>query len=193
MSHDVPSLEIDDLRDVLIRSGNSYVGDTRDRTSTSASRRIVLKNSKIAAIQKSRKCSALAISAAARLCRIDPRASDRSTALARSQKDQGVSSKYSRDIKSSLIACLHRAMRGTYPCMAWTTLHLPTQSTFLTLNHDAGSTFSRSPKPQCRGPLDLHGCDGDLDYRRFCCGSGQYRRQETDSQFARAHWRPFVH
>ena len=34
MSHDVPSLEIDDLRDVLIRSGNSYVEDTRDRTST---------------------------------------------------------------------------------------------------------------------------------------------------------------
>jgi hypothetical protein len=29
MSHDVPSLEIDDLRDVLIRSGNSYVEDTR--------------------------------------------------------------------------------------------------------------------------------------------------------------------
>src|ERR1035438_2528957 len=25
MSHDVPGLEIDDLRDVLIRSGNSYV------------------------------------------------------------------------------------------------------------------------------------------------------------------------
>ena len=38
MSHDVPSLEIDDLRDVLIRLGNSYVEDTRDRTSTSASR-----------------------------------------------------------------------------------------------------------------------------------------------------------
>src|SRR6267142_1615350 len=38
MSHDVPSLEIDDLRDVLIRSGNSHVEDTRDRTSTSASR-----------------------------------------------------------------------------------------------------------------------------------------------------------
>ena len=38
MSHDVPSLEIDDLRDVLIRSGNSYVEDTRDRTSTSALR-----------------------------------------------------------------------------------------------------------------------------------------------------------
>jgi len=32
---------------------------------------IMLKNSKIAALGKSRKCSALAISAAARLCKID--------------------------------------------------------------------------------------------------------------------------
>ena len=38
---------------------------------------IVLKNSKIAGLQKSCKCSALAISAAARLCRIDASASDR--------------------------------------------------------------------------------------------------------------------
>ena len=38
---------------------------------------IVLKNSKIAGLRKSRKCSSLAISAAARLCRIDTRASDR--------------------------------------------------------------------------------------------------------------------
>ena len=38
---------------------------------------IVLKNSKIAGPRKSRKCSALAISAAARRCRIDTRASDR--------------------------------------------------------------------------------------------------------------------
>jgi hypothetical protein len=37
---------------------------------------IVLKNSKIAGLRKSRKCSALAISAAARRCRIDTRASD---------------------------------------------------------------------------------------------------------------------
>jgi transcriptional regulator with XRE-family HTH domain len=39
--------------------------------------RIALKNSKIAGLRKSRKCSALAISAAARLCRIDMSASDR--------------------------------------------------------------------------------------------------------------------
>ena len=39
--------------------------------------RIVLKNSKIAVLRKSRKCSALAISTAARLCKIDTRASDR--------------------------------------------------------------------------------------------------------------------
>jgi len=39
--------------------------------------RIVLKNSKFAGLRKSRKCSALPISAAARLCRIDTRASDR--------------------------------------------------------------------------------------------------------------------
>src|SRR5882724_4890663 len=38
---------------------------------------IVLKNSKIARLRKSRKCSVLTISAAARLCRIDARASDR--------------------------------------------------------------------------------------------------------------------
>jgi len=38
---------------------------------------IVLKNSKIAGFRKSRKRSALAISAAVRLCRIDTRASDR--------------------------------------------------------------------------------------------------------------------
>jgi hypothetical protein len=38
---------------------------------------IALKNSKIAGLRKSRKCSALAISAAARRCRIDTRASDR--------------------------------------------------------------------------------------------------------------------
>jgi hypothetical protein len=38
---------------------------------------IVLKNSKFAGLRKSRKCSALAISAAARLCRIDTSASDR--------------------------------------------------------------------------------------------------------------------
>jgi hypothetical protein len=38
---------------------------------------IVLKNSKIAGLRKSRKCSALATSAAARRCRIDTRASDR--------------------------------------------------------------------------------------------------------------------
>jgi hypothetical protein len=37
---------------------------------------IVLKNSKIAGLRKSRKCSASAISAAARLCKIDTRASD---------------------------------------------------------------------------------------------------------------------
>jgi hypothetical protein len=37
---------------------------------------IVLKNSKIAGLRKSRKCSALAISASARRCRIDTRASD---------------------------------------------------------------------------------------------------------------------
>jgi hypothetical protein len=37
---------------------------------------IVLKNSKIARLRKSRKCSALAISAAARHCRIDTTASD---------------------------------------------------------------------------------------------------------------------
>ena len=43
----------------------------------SALRRIVLKNSKIAGLRKSRKCSASAISAAARLCRIDTRTSDR--------------------------------------------------------------------------------------------------------------------
>jgi len=39
--------------------------------------RIVLKNPKIAGLRKSRKCSALAIFAAARLRRIDARASDR--------------------------------------------------------------------------------------------------------------------
>jgi hypothetical protein len=39
--------------------------------------RIVLKNSKIAWLRKSRKCSASAISAAARSCRIDTKASDR--------------------------------------------------------------------------------------------------------------------
>jgi hypothetical protein len=39
--------------------------------------RMVLKNSKFAGLRKSRKCSALPISAAARLCRIDTRASDR--------------------------------------------------------------------------------------------------------------------
>jgi hypothetical protein len=44
--------------------------------SMSASRRIVLKNSKIVGLRKSRKCSALAISAAARFFRIDTRASD---------------------------------------------------------------------------------------------------------------------
>jgi hypothetical protein len=38
---------------------------------------IVLKNSKIAVLRKSRKCCALAISAAARLCRNDTRVSDR--------------------------------------------------------------------------------------------------------------------
>jgi hypothetical protein len=38
---------------------------------------IVLKNSKIAGLRKSHKCSAFAISAAARRCRIDTRASDR--------------------------------------------------------------------------------------------------------------------
>ncbi len=38
---------------------------------------IVLKNSKIAGLRQSRKCSALAISAAARLCEIDTNASDR--------------------------------------------------------------------------------------------------------------------
>jgi uncharacterized protein YhaN len=38
---------------------------------------IVLKNSKIAGLRKSRKCRALAISAAARLCRIDTSVSDR--------------------------------------------------------------------------------------------------------------------
>jgi hypothetical protein len=38
---------------------------------------IVLKNSKMAGLRKSRKCSALAVSAAARLCRIDASASDR--------------------------------------------------------------------------------------------------------------------
>jgi hypothetical protein len=38
---------------------------------------IVLKNSKIAGHRKSRKCSASAISAAARSCRIDTKASDR--------------------------------------------------------------------------------------------------------------------
>jgi hypothetical protein len=38
---------------------------------------IVLKNSKIAGLRKSRKCSALAILAAARLCKIDTSASDR--------------------------------------------------------------------------------------------------------------------
>ena len=38
---------------------------------------IVLKNSKIAGLRKSRKCSALVISATARLCRTDTRASDR--------------------------------------------------------------------------------------------------------------------
>jgi hypothetical protein len=43
----------------------------------SVHRGIVLKNSKIAGLRKSRKCSALAISAAARLCRIDMSASDR--------------------------------------------------------------------------------------------------------------------
>ena len=39
--------------------------------------RIVLKNSKIAGLRKSRKCNALAISAAARRCRIETRASHR--------------------------------------------------------------------------------------------------------------------
>jgi hypothetical protein len=39
--------------------------------------RIVLKNPKIAGLRKSRKCSALTISAAARLCRIETRAKDR--------------------------------------------------------------------------------------------------------------------
>jgi hypothetical protein len=38
---------------------------------------IVLKNSKIARLRKSRKCSVLMISAAATPCRIDTRASDR--------------------------------------------------------------------------------------------------------------------
>src|ERR1700687_2926650 len=38
MSHDVPSLETNDLRDVLIRSGNSCVEYTRDRAPTAASR-----------------------------------------------------------------------------------------------------------------------------------------------------------
>jgi hypothetical protein len=51
----------------------------RCRLSLSSSRwPIVLKNSKIAGLRKSRKCSALAISAAARLFRIDTRASDSS-------------------------------------------------------------------------------------------------------------------
>jgi hypothetical protein len=39
--------------------------------------RIVLKNSKIVGLRKSRKCNALAIFAAARCCRIDTRANDR--------------------------------------------------------------------------------------------------------------------
>jgi hypothetical protein len=38
MPHDVPSLEIDDLRGVLIRSGNSYVEYTRDRAPMAALR-----------------------------------------------------------------------------------------------------------------------------------------------------------
>jgi hypothetical protein len=41
---------------------------------------IVLKNSKIAKLRKSRQCSALALSAAARLSRTDTRASDRFSA-----------------------------------------------------------------------------------------------------------------
>src|ERR1700733_14274047 len=38
MSHDAPCLGTDDLRDALIRSGNSYVRYTRDRAPTAALR-----------------------------------------------------------------------------------------------------------------------------------------------------------
>jgi hypothetical protein len=57
-----------------VRIGHSPQDMTISRTQVC---QIVLKNSKIAVLRKSRKCSALAISAAARLCRIDASASDR--------------------------------------------------------------------------------------------------------------------
>lgn len=58
------------MRGDLIRRMSGYGMDDR-------SWRIVLKNSKIAGLRKSRKRSAMAISAAARCCRIDTRAIDR--------------------------------------------------------------------------------------------------------------------
>jgi len=58
------------------REGARSRGAGRRSSNDVAYWQIVLKNSKIADLRKSRKCSALAISATARLCRIDTNASD---------------------------------------------------------------------------------------------------------------------
>ena len=56
--------------------GRQMADSSKDGGLRSAFWLTVLKNSKIAGLRQSRKCSALAISAAARLCRIDTNASD---------------------------------------------------------------------------------------------------------------------
>src|SRR5882757_6949713 len=102
MSHDVPSLDTDDLRDVLFRSGNSYVELHARSGADGRFAPILLQKSKIECPRKSRESRFLGISIGARILGADAKVRGRFYV-----KRYGPSRREARDASAPLRISVH--------------------------------------------------------------------------------------